>query len=335
MLHLCRRQLLLPFRSAYVHKSKLLQTKYITANYHIHNNIIKMSYKTETGTFETPFLHGQDGKKLKLFYQRWIPANPKPGFNMVLHHGIGEHCDRYGNVLGMLEGTGCTLYSYDARGHGRSEGKKGLAKDLGQFADDLTVFIDFVEKEHNVSKPILYGHSMGGAVVLEFVGRSQANQDKIKAVIATAPALGVEKNCYQTVMSSLLACLRKIIPSVTLPSGVETHKLSRDTNVTEAFKNDPMTHDMISVSLAFSFLEDGPANTIPSAQRMTLPVYLAHGDKDVITDPKGTQQYYELCASKDKTFNLYPNLQHEIHNELKEDKEKVLADLKAFILNQM
>ena len=254
---------------------------------------------------------------------------------MVLHHGLGEHSDRYSNILGMLEGTGITVYTYDARGHGRSEGKKGLAKDVSHLAGDLDTFLQMIQKEHSVSKPLLYGNSMGGAVVLAFVGKSKANQDRVRAVIATAPALGVEKNCYQVVMSSLLTCLRTIIPNTTLPSGLESDRLSRDQNVVEAYKSDPMNHDMISISLAFSLLESGRSEIIPTAKDMTLPIFLAHGGKDVITDPKGTQAYFDNCASTQKTIKIYPGLFHEIHNETKEDKEKVLADLKAFITAQM
>jgi len=292
-----------------------------------------MSYQNEQSTFQT-------SDNLKLFCQRWIPSsvsNAKPGNKvLVIHHGLGEHSDRYSNILSILEGTGITVYSYDVRGHGRSEGRKGLAKDLSHLADDLDTFLQFIQKAYKITqKPMLYGHSMGGAVVLTFLSKSKANQDRVKAVVATASALGVEKNCYQAFMSSLLSCLRAVVPNTTLPSGLDVSKLSRDQNVVEAFKSDDMTHDMISIGLAFSLLESGRADIIPTASNMTLPIFLAHGEKDVITDPKATQEYFDACGSKDKTIKMYPNLMHEIHNELKEDKEKVLADLKDFITAHM
>ena len=287
-----------------------------------------MSYQHETGHFQS------SSDELQLFFQRWIPANPKEGHNLVLHHGLGEHSDRYSNVLGMLEGTGITIYAYDVRGHGRSEGKKGLARDVHHLAEDLDTFLDFIEKEYNVNKPLLYGHSMGGAAVLSFVGQKD-KRAKVKAVVATGPALGTEKNFYQVVMTLLLACLKKLIPSTTLPSGLDTNNLSRDKNVVAAFKSDPMTHDMIAVSLAFSLLESGRAEIIPKAKEMTLPIFLGHGAKDEITDPKGTQEYYDNCGSTQKTIRIYENCLHEIHNEMPEDKEKVLADLKTFITENM
>jgi acylglycerol lipase len=301
-----------------------------------------MSYKHETGHFQVPLNSSKKGnnvdggnKELKLFYQRWVPENAKPGCNLVLHHGLGEHSGRYGNVLSMLEGTGVTMYSYDMRGHGRSEGKKGLADDMYHLADDLSIFLQFLEKEYQVTKPILYGHSMGGGTVLAFIGRDKCSHDMVKAVISTAPALGVEKNCYQTVMATLVTCLRTMIPSVCLDSGLDCNKLSRDPNVVEAYKTDELTHGLIAVSLGFAALESGKQEIIPSAGKVTLPIFLAHGGADVIDDPKATEEYYEKCASEKKTLKIYPGLFHEIHNELKDDKEKVLADIKQFITENL
>ncbi|CAB9498298.1 Monoglyceride lipase [Seminavis robusta] len=300
-----------------------------------------MSYKHETGHFQVPLNStkkgNSDGKELKLFYQRWIPNNvpPKPGCDLVIHHGLGEHSDRYGNVLSVLEDTGITIYTYDVRGCGRSEGKPGHAEDLFHLAEDLGVFLEFIDKEHKVTKPILYGNSMGGATVLTFIGVSKENQERAKAVVATGAALGVEKNCYQTTMSGLLSCLRGVVPNVCLDAGLDNKKLSRDQNVVEAFNGDTMTHPMIAVGLAFSLLESGRKEIIPTAKTVTLPIFLAHGGADVITDPKGSEEYYENCASTKKTLKIYPDLLHEIHNELKEDKEKVLADIKQFITENM
>jgi acylglycerol lipase len=166
---------------------------------------------------------------------------------------------------------------------------------------------------------------------LAFIGRDKSNQEKLKAVIATGPALGVDKNCYQTVMATLVSCLRTVIPSVCLDSGLDCNKLSRDPNVVEAYKTDELTHGLISVSLGFACLESGKREIIPSARTVTLPIFLAHGGADVIDSPKATEEYYEKCASDKKTLKIYPGLFHEIHNELKDDKEKVLADIKQFI----
>lgn len=297
-------------------------------------------YKNETGTFQVPLNHkaATDGKKLTLFYQRWIPTDNNannPDRNLVLHHGFGEHSDRYTNVLMALVGTGITVYSFDVRGHGRSQGKQGLAEDVYQLADDLQVFLEFLEQEFKVTKPILYGHSMGGATVLAHIGRSSSSQDKIKAVVATGPALGVDKNCYQTVVGGLLTCLKSVVPSLCLDAGLDTNKLSHDKAVVEAYKADPMTHGMISVSLAFSLLEDGQKRIIPSAKNVTLPIFLGHGEKDVSTDPNGTKDYYQNCASQQKTLQIYPGLLHEIHNELEEDKQKCLADIRKFIMDNL
>lgn len=296
-----------------------------------------MSYKHETGFFEVPLSYeeGADSdKKLKLYYQRWVPSsNAKSEHDLVVHHGLGEHSSRYGNILGALEGTGISIYSYDIRGHGQSGGKKGLGKDVPQYAEDLKMYLDFIEEEFRVTKPLLYGHSMGGAAVLTLIS-NKSNQERLKAVVATGSALGVDKNFYQTVMVGLLSCLRHLIPGVTLPSGLDVKNLSHDANYVESYKSDPLTHDLIAVSLAFSVVNGGD-EIIKTASNVTLPIFLAHGESDIICTARGTQAYYDKCASTDKTLKIYPGLFHEIHNETKEEREKVLADIKSFIVDHM
>lgn len=294
-----------------------------------------MSYKNETGHFTVPLNHKQpNGSQLKLYYQRWVPSNAKTGHNVVIHHGLGEHSGRYGNVLGALEGTGVTIYSSDVRGHGQSEGKKGLAENLQQLADDLSIFLDFIQKEHNVTKPLLYGHSMGGATALTFVA-PKSNQERLTALLVTGPALGVDKTCYQTVMIGLVSCLRHVIPSVTLPSGLDVNNLSHDKNYVEAYKSDPLTHDLLALSLAYSLVNDGDELIRKTASEMMLPIFLGHGESDKICTPHGTQAYYKNCGSSKKTLKIFPGLVHEVHNETKEERDKVLEDIKAFITEQL
>ena len=118
-----------------------------------------------------------------------------------------------------------------------------------------------------------------------------------------------------------------------MPAGLDTDKLSNDKAVVEAFKADPMNHDMISVSMGFSLLGDGDDKLIPSAETVTLPIFLAHGEDDVITAPQGTKDYYEKCASQQKTLKIYPGMLHELHNEI--EKETCLADIKQFITQHL
>ncbi len=285
-----------------------------------------MNYKKETSIFETI-----DG--LKLFYQVNTPPSPVEGRNIVIHHGIGEHSDRYGNVLEAFEGTGVTFYSYDARGHGRSEGKKGHCPGVSQFSIDLETFLEMIESKYGVTKPVLLGHSMGGLVALDFALR-HSNQFHISALAVSAPALRVKLNLGMKVKKAAGTILSKLAPELTMPSGLDANLISHDAGVVEAYKNDPLVHGMVSTSLGIDLLVRG-GHLIENADRLKIPLYMAHGAQDGLTDPSGTPEFFHRAGSQDRELKMYPGLYHEIFNELPENKKEVLRDLRNWILKHM
>ena len=54
-----------------------------------------------------------------LIYRAFIPENPKAA--VVLVHGMGEHSLKYDFMAGMFYDKGLAFFSYDQRGHGRSD----------------------------------------------------------------------------------------------------------------------------------------------------------------------------------------------------------------------
>ena len=52
---------------------------------------------------------------VRIFYQSWIAQNPKAV--VVISHGLGEHSDRYRNIMSALAGGGISFYALDHRGH--------------------------------------------------------------------------------------------------------------------------------------------------------------------------------------------------------------------------
>jgi len=60
-----------------------------------------------------------------------------------------------------------------------------------------------------------------------------------------------------------------------------------------------------------------------------LPVFILHGTKDKATKPSGSQYFYDVAGSTDKTLKLYEGHYHDLLNDL--DKEIVTADILAWI----
>src|SRR5436190_18985295 len=90
---------------------------------------------------------------MKLFYRELGEGSP-----IVILHGVFGSCDNWLTVSKGLAETH-KVYLLDARNHGHSP--KSDEFDYSVMAEDLKEFLS----DHNIQKPVLIGHSMGGKIV--------------------------------------------------------------------------------------------------------------------------------------------------------------------------
>ena len=65
---------------------------------------------------------------LALFARTW--GDPQASrAAVVLVHGLGEHCSRYGHVAQALVSEGLYVLGFDQRGHGRAPCRDGIGGD--------------------------------------------------------------------------------------------------------------------------------------------------------------------------------------------------------------
>ena len=128
-------------------------------------------------------LRTNDG--LNLFAQSWSPDGDVCGLVCVVH-GLGEHSGRYDHVGAALCQAGYALMGFDLRGHGKSGGPRGHTPSFEAYLDDITLFLAEADKQLPELPQFIYGHSMGGLLVLNFVLRRRS---QIQAVVVSAPAL--------------------------------------------------------------------------------------------------------------------------------------------------
>ncbi|MCB0355660.1 MAG: alpha/beta fold hydrolase, partial [Bdellovibrionales bacterium] len=99
----------------------------------------------------------------ELFYNIWKCANPQA--TVLITHGLAEHSECYKELAEDLNRLNYQVIVYDLRGHGRSEGKRGVIKEFDYFCHDLASFAEFCKREFSENLPLfLFGHSMGGLI---------------------------------------------------------------------------------------------------------------------------------------------------------------------------
>ena len=262
----------------------------------------------------------KSGDGLGMQAREWVPAGPRRGL-VVLVHGFDDHGGRYLHVGDALAAAGFVLCSYDARGQGRSEGRWAYVDRYQQLMDDLGAFLDLATARHPGLPRFLYGHSMGGNEVLNYLLR---RKPKLAGAVATSPwlELAVKPPAWQFTAARLAAALPL---AVAIPTGMDPAGISHDPAVVKAYVADPCVKGKITPRLLVSVLEAGQW-ALARAGELSVPLLLLHGDADQIT-AHGASQRFAQAAGSLVTFRTWPGGFHELHNEPeKAEVLKVITD---------
>lgn len=253
----------------------------------------------------------QDG--LKMYTQGWLPdADPKAVVCLV--HGLGEHTGRYQYVAQALTTRGYALIGYDLRGHGKSQGQRGHSPSYEFMMDDIARFLQEISRRYPQSPIFLYGHSLGGNLVLNFVLRCHP---QISGVISTSPGLATTNPAAPAWKLALGKIAYRLWPTLSMPNGLEREALSRNAAVIYAYSSDPLVHDKISARFGLDFIESG-LYAIQHASEFDLPLLIEHGSADRICSPAATRQFAQNVPG-DCTLKIWEGLYHETHNEPEKD----------------
>lgn len=266
-------------------------------------------------------LNWENAEGLQLFATNWAIENPRAVIALV--HGQGEHFGRYTHVAKWFNQHQIAVVGFDIQGYGQSEGKRGHAKNLDVLMDDIGLLLKKTRQLYPGTPLFLYGHSMGGGLVLNFVTRRNPS---LTGLIATGPwiRLAFEAPAIKVFAGQLM---KRIWPILALPTGLETNYISKDEAVVKAYQEDPLVHSKLSAAAGIALLD--AAKWLDSwAGTFEIPVLLQHGGDDKITSAKATQRFFER-VNGDVSYREWPGLYHEIHNE------KVQEQVFAYTLTWM
>lgn len=255
---------------------------------------------------------------LDMFVREWTPDGGMKAA-VVLVHGHGEHIGRYAHVGAVLAQHGYGLFGFDLRGHGRSGGPRGHAPSFEAYMDDIDRMLEKV-RNSLPGKPIfLYGHSLGGVLVLNYV---LLRKPDLKGVIVTSPSLrtSVEEQKIKVVLAKFLG---SVAPAATLSTGLDPNLLSRDPEVGRIYKADPLVHSKISFGVGKTMIGIN-RSTFDHVSGFPVPLLLMHGTEDRIAYPSGSKDIAPLVKGE-CTLKLWQGLWHETHNE--PEKEMVFEFL--------
>jgi len=256
---------------------------------------------------------------LCLFEQCWIP-NDNPKAVVIIVHGSFEHSSRYSGVAEYLVYHNYKVFTFDLRGHGRSEGERAFVNSFDVLVRDVKDFLLNIFRREGSIPTFMLGHSVGGTILVLFV---LTHQPQIQGLILSAPALKLNKGVPWVIRfgSPILGFL---LPKLKL-SKLDSRFLSRDPEVIASFEKDPLIYREGLYAGAVAEFIRAVKRIQRKMEEIKLPLLILHGTRDLLSDIEGSYHLYQRAKSNDKTLKLYENFYHELFQE--PEKEKVFDDI--------
>jgi alpha-beta hydrolase superfamily lysophospholipase len=228
---------------------------------------------------------------------------------ILLIHGFGEHSGRYRDWAMKFNEQGISLRAFDLPGHGLSDGRRGVMPPFDVIFDSIDIILKDIAAELPGIPQLIYGHSLGGGIVLDYLIRRKPS---LTGAIATSPwiNLAFEPPKAKQLLASVAS---RIMPGMTQSSGLKTEYLSRDPEVVKAYRTDPLVHGIISAGI-FGSITSAAKEILSRASEITLPLLLVHGRNDMITSAAATMEV--AAAAPGATLKLWDGGYHELHNDL-------------------
>lgn len=266
---------------------------------------------------------------ISLFYREWLPeAERTRGFVFILH-GINEHGGRYRHVAEALTDAGLACYAIDHRGHGLSGGRRGYIPDLQLAVADVEELYRRVRAEHPRQPFLIFAHSMGSLIGLGFVLRQPAD---LRGIALSGTALHGERSAPAPLVSLLLLAAR-FIPRIRLSPRGPADVLTRDAGKLREWDEDALVEKRmwrIGTSAAMLQMARHICNSVDAIKT---PLLALHGGADSLTPVSGARFLVNHAASPDVTLRIYPELRHELVNEI--ERAEIISYLRDWLLERV
>jgi alpha-beta hydrolase superfamily lysophospholipase len=247
----------------------------------------------------------------RLHLEQW--RNPKPGGVLVVMPGLGDHCGRYAHLARRLAGEAglVDVIGFDPRGHGRSEGRRGVVRAYDELIDDLVRVVRWASERLPTLPTFLLGHSNGGLAVLAALLDRRV---EAAGVILTAPALALKVRVPWWKLTAGRV-LEWVAPWATLGGRLPSEHLSRDPAMVAARSADPLVHCRLSPPLFFGLRKTG-ARVFAGASQIRAPTLIIVGERDPVIDTLSTLQFASRLGSSDVTVEVVAEGVHEPLHDL-------------------
>ena len=239
---------------------------------------------------------------------------------VIIIHGFGEHIRGYRDLASFLAKSGYANFVFDQRGHGdlREYGKlekmQGIIPSYQAFLDDIELMTEQADNMVPGVPISLYGHSMGGNIILSYLIR--LGWEDYKCVILESPWFGLFKELHP-VVNRIAKILGFLSPKIAIYNELPPDKITGKADNKEDYDDDPFYHNRISLRM-YAGVKNGCEYILKNASKVSIPIYLAYGKHDQIVCNNAIMQFTNKNDSnvKAKEYDAY----HAIRKGSKRDE---------------
>jgi alpha-beta hydrolase superfamily lysophospholipase len=257
----------------------------------------------------------------KVAYRAWPHAGAAVTFAVV--HGLGEHAGRYDRFARGMAAHHMGAFAVDLQGHGQSPGQRGHVDSWSQWTDEVARFVEHVSSLVQ-GEVVPVGHSFGGATLLSTVLAGKL--PSTRRFIVSSPALKV-KVAVPAWKIKVGTAASKMLPRLALDNEVDPRLLSKDAEVVEAYRTDPLVHSKISSRLYTEWLA-ATRQILDRAGDIKIPFLILAGTDDGLIDPEGSRQLHQKAPAMSE-LRLLQGRYHEPFND--RDNEEVFTLINSWL----
>jgi acylglycerol lipase len=258
---------------------------------------------------------------LRIFFRSLRPEERPRGF-VVIVPGFNAHSAYYTWVAEQFVANVLAVYAVDLRGRGNSDGERFYVDNFEDYVRDVEAVVNVARSRESSLPFFLLGHSAGGVVSCLYTLDHQA---ELAGLICESFAHELPAPDFALAVFKGLAYVAPHAHILHLPN----ERFSRDPKVVEAMNNDPLIAHETQPTTTMAALVRADERLKKEFPLITLPVLILHGTSDKNTRPSGSQHFYDMVGSPDKTLKSYEGSFHDPLND--NDKGVVMQDILGWI----